>query len=105
MHVQDEINGLQQLFRNIDADNSGTITIDELRAALTSCNGKMSVRATSIRCVWDGAMQVRTCVLIGTSVRDFLAALLLSWQWAVVKSKRCLVAVMVGDPEIVPCAE
>ena len=55
MHVQDEINGLQQLFRNIDADNSGTITIDELRAALTSCNGKMSVRATSIRCVWDGA--------------------------------------------------
>ncbi|CAK0733939.1 hypothetical protein CVIRNUC_000358 [Coccomyxa viridis] len=38
----DEINGLQQLFRNIDADNSGTITIDELRAALTSCNGKMS---------------------------------------------------------------
>ena len=46
MHVQDEINGLQQLFRNIDADNSGTITIDELRTALTSCNGKMSVRAT-----------------------------------------------------------
>ena len=40
----DEINGLQQLFRNIDADNSGTITIDELRTALTSCNGKMSVR-------------------------------------------------------------
>ena len=39
----DEINGLQQLFRNIDADNSGTITIDELRTALTSCNGKMSV--------------------------------------------------------------
>lgn len=39
----DEINGLQQLFRSIDADNSGTITIDELRTALTSCNGKMSV--------------------------------------------------------------
>ena len=41
----DEINGLQQLFRNIDADNSGTITIDELRTALTSCNGNMSVGA------------------------------------------------------------
>ena len=39
----DEINGLQQLFRNIDADSSGTITIDELRTALTSCNGNMSV--------------------------------------------------------------
>ena len=47
VHKQDEINGLQQLFRNIDADNSGTITIDELRTALTSCNGKMSVRATA----------------------------------------------------------
>ena len=47
MHVQDEINGLQQLFRNIDADNSGTITIDELRTALTSCNGKMSVRSAA----------------------------------------------------------
>ena len=43
----DEINGLQQLFRNIDADNSGTITIDELRTALTTCNGKMSVGATA----------------------------------------------------------
>ena len=43
----DEINGLQQLFRNIDADNSGTITIDELRTALTSCNGKMSVGAAA----------------------------------------------------------
>ena len=47
MHVQDEINGLQQLFRNIDADNNGTITIDELRTALTSCNGKMSVRSAA----------------------------------------------------------
>ena len=47
MHLQDEINGLQQLFQNIDADNSGTITIDELRTALTSCNGKMSVRAAA----------------------------------------------------------
>jgi hypothetical protein len=43
----DEINGLQQLFRSIDADNSGTITIDELRTALTSCNGHMSVCARS----------------------------------------------------------
>lgn len=43
----DEINGLQQLFRNIDADNSGTITIDELRTALTSCNGNMSVGAAA----------------------------------------------------------
>ena len=53
VHVQDEINGLQQLFRNIDADNSGTITIDELRTALTSCNGKMSVRhRISVSSIW-----------------------------------------------------
>ena len=64
VHVQDEINGLQQLFRNIDADNSGTITIDELRTALTSCNGKMSVRATASPNLVNthSAMQVRTCV-------------------------------------------
>ena len=51
----DEINGLQQLFRNIDADNSGTITIDELRTALTSCNGKMSVGSL---CVFDRVLGV-----------------------------------------------
>ena len=56
VHVQDEINGLQQLFRNIDADNSGTITIDELRTALTSCNGKMSVRANASPYIVPGVL-------------------------------------------------
>ena len=43
----DEINGLQQLFRSIDADSSGTITVDELRAALGQINGgKLQVRCS-----------------------------------------------------------
>lgn len=42
---EDEINGLQQLFRSIDADGNGTITIDELRTALSSLNGRLDVRA------------------------------------------------------------
>lgn len=40
---QDEINGLQQLFRSIDADGNGTITVDELRTALSSLNGRLQV--------------------------------------------------------------
>ena len=42
---EDEINGLQQLFRSIDADGNGTITVDELRTALSSLNGRLQVRA------------------------------------------------------------
>ncbi len=30
----DEVAGLQVMFADMDADNSGTITLDELRAAL-----------------------------------------------------------------------
>jgi hypothetical protein len=38
--------GLQQLFRSIDADGSGTITVDELRTALGQVNGgRLTVRA------------------------------------------------------------
>lgn len=40
---KDEINGLQQLFRSIDADGNGTITVDELRTALSSLNGRLQV--------------------------------------------------------------
>ena len=40
---EDEINGLQQLFRSIDADGNGTITVDELRTALSSLNGRLQV--------------------------------------------------------------
>ena len=37
--------GLQQLFRSIDADNSGTITVDEMRTALGQINGgRLTVR-------------------------------------------------------------
>ncbi|CAL8466924.1 g6460 [Coccomyxa elongata] len=42
---EDEINGLQQLFRSIDADGNGTITIDELRTALSSLNGRLQDEA------------------------------------------------------------
>ena len=40
----DEIRGLQQLFRSIDVDNSGTITVDELRTAMRSLDSKLNVR-------------------------------------------------------------
>jgi len=30
----EEISGLRQLFKTIDTDNSGTITVDELKVAL-----------------------------------------------------------------------
>ena len=40
----DEIKGLQQLFRSIDGDNSGTITVDELRTAMRSLDAKLNVR-------------------------------------------------------------
>ena len=43
----DEIKGLQQLFRSIDGDNSGTITVDELRTAMRSLDAKLNVRAPS----------------------------------------------------------
>ncbi len=41
----DEIKGLQQLFRSIDVDDSGTITVDELRTAMRSLDAKLNVRA------------------------------------------------------------
>lgn len=42
----DEINGLQELFRAIDADGSGTITVDELRTAIGQINGgRLQARA------------------------------------------------------------
>jgi calcium-dependent protein kinase len=40
----DEITGLQQLFRSIDVDGSGTITVDELRTAMRSLDAKLNVR-------------------------------------------------------------
>lgn len=38
----DEIAGLQQLFKGIDADNSGTITVEELRKALSHWGHKFN---------------------------------------------------------------
>lgn len=43
----DEIEGLQQLFRSIDVDGSGTITVDELRTAMRSLDSKLNVRTPS----------------------------------------------------------
>lgn len=46
IHSADEINGLQELFRAIDADGSGTITVDELRTAIGQINGgRLQARA------------------------------------------------------------
>lgn len=38
----DEVVGLKELFRSIDADDSGSITIDELRAALQKWDHKIN---------------------------------------------------------------
>ena len=40
----DDPTGLRQLFHSIDADGSGTITVDELRSALSRCGSVVQVR-------------------------------------------------------------
>ncbi|KAH7546720.1 calcium-dependent protein kinase 2 [Ziziphus jujuba] len=39
---QEEIQGLKQMFTNMDTDNSGTITYDELKAGLTRLGSKLT---------------------------------------------------------------
>jgi calcium-dependent protein kinase len=39
---EEEIMGLKELFKSIDTDNSGTITLDELRAGLPKLGTKIS---------------------------------------------------------------
>lgn len=38
----DEIQGLKSMFANIDTDNSGTITYDELKAGLARLGSKLT---------------------------------------------------------------
>ena len=74
----DEINGLQQLFCSIDADSSGTITIDELRTALMSCNGKMSVCACprpACHACMETLMDHHLC-----SIRDLSLRCAMAWK-------------------------
>lgn len=40
----EQIQGLKELFQTIDADNSGTITVDELRKALADMGNSVTVR-------------------------------------------------------------
>lgn len=42
----DQIQGLKQLFQAIDEDNSGTITVEELRKALTELGNHVTVSNT-----------------------------------------------------------
>lgn len=39
---EEEIKGLKQMFKNIDTDGSGTITIDELRSGLHRLGSKLT---------------------------------------------------------------
>ena len=39
----EQIQGLKQLFHTIDADNSGTITVDELKTALHDMGNHVTV--------------------------------------------------------------
>ena len=55
----DEITGLQQLFRSIDVDDSGTITVDELRTAMRSLDAKLNVRTPRV-CVCCACAEGRT---------------------------------------------
>lgn len=40
---QEQIQGLKELFHRIDADGSGTITVEELRDALTEMGNQVTV--------------------------------------------------------------
>jgi calcium-dependent protein kinase len=42
-----ELAGLEQLFKSIDADHSGTITVNELRDSLVKLGNKVDVRQLS----------------------------------------------------------
>ena len=46
---QEQIQGLKELFQSIDADNSGTITVEELRAALADMGNHVTVALPSPR--------------------------------------------------------
>ncbi|EHA8590354.1 calcium-dependent protein kinase 29 [Cocos nucifera] len=50
---EEEIRGLKQMFRNMDTDNSGTITYDELKAGLTRLGSRIS--EAEIRQIMDAA--------------------------------------------------
>lgn len=39
---EEEIKGLKQMFMNMDTDNSGTITYEELKAGLAKLGSKLS---------------------------------------------------------------
>lgn len=39
---EEEIKGLKEMFKNIDTDNSGTITLDELKQGLSKQGPKLS---------------------------------------------------------------
>jgi calcium-dependent protein kinase len=39
---EEEIKGLKQMFSNMDTDNSGTITYEELKAGLAKLGSKLS---------------------------------------------------------------
>jgi calcium-dependent protein kinase len=39
---EEEIKGLKEMFRSMDSDNSGTITVDELRRGLANKGTKLS---------------------------------------------------------------
>ena len=39
---EDEIQGLKSMFTNIDTDNSGTITYDELKSGLARLGSKLT---------------------------------------------------------------
>lgn len=39
---EDEITGLKEMFKNMDTDNSGTVTFEELKAGLPKLGTKIS---------------------------------------------------------------
>ena len=55
----EEISGLRQLFKTIDTDNSGTITVDELKVGtcLVSCL-LFPPAALDTVCLWHDSSQV-----------------------------------------------
>lgn len=60
---EEEIKGLKEMFKNMDSDNSGTITVEELKEGLTKQGTKLS--EDEVKQLLEAVSGKYICYLIG----------------------------------------